>query len=278
MTEIKRRNGYYFYKGMQLPSVSTILKSAGNSEGLIHWACRQGGLGVIWGLSQVKDHQKLKEKLQSPSCVEWAIEQAKKGLASEGDRVKDFGTRVHYGIESRLNHKDIDIMGWSEDEKTALKTFEEFYSAVGFDPISVETSVYSPQYGYAGRLDLVAEVNEQQADAIRPYLTRSSDDIKPGLLMSDFKTGSMYYKSQAVQLSAYKQAYLETYKRQCTGGLIINIAREEPDRVKCHYFSAGTLENAFTQGLLPARQAWLYFDAPQWFFKQEQQHLKAVGE
>lgn len=280
MTEVKRRNGYYFYKGMQLPSVSTILKSAGNSEGLIHWACRQGGLGVIWGLSKIKDPSSLGQRLQSPACIEWAIEQAKAGLASEGDRVKDFGSRVHGGIEAHLNMNDLDTSAWTTEEKTALETFRNFYAEVGFDPISVEVSVFSPQFGYAGRLDLVAEVTEEQAEKIRPYLTRSSDDIEPGLLITDFKTGNMYPKSQSVQLAAYRQAYAETNNRKCTGGLIIQIAREEPDQIKCHYFNAESLDEAFQCGLMPARQAWLFFDAPKWFLKQvtETKKLKAVGE
>jgi len=280
MTEPKRRNGYYFYKVMQLPAVSTILKSAGNSEGLIHWACKQGGLGVIWGLTKLKDHTSLSERLKSPACIEWAIEQAKAGLAAEGDRVKDFGSRVHAGIEARLERTDIDISGWTPEEKIALETFEKFYAEVGFDPISVETSVFSSKYGFAGRLDLVAEVSEDQAEKIRPYLTRSSDDIEAGLLITDFKTGNMYPKSQSVQLAAYRQAYNETYQRNCSGGLIIQIAREEPDQIKCHYFSSESLDEAFSCGLMPARQAWLFFDAPKWFLKQvtETQKLKAVGE
>lgn len=266
--EVKRRNGFYPYKGFQLPSVSIILKSAGSSEGLIYWGCKQGGLGVIWGLSKLKDLDSLKEKLGSPACIEWAVEQAKQGLAAEGNRVKDFGSRVHSGIEARLKIQELDQSEWTEEEKTALKTFENFYQEVGFDPFSVETAIYSVEHRYAGTLDLVASFSPSQADLVRPYLTRSSSDIEEGLLICDFKTGAMYPKSQSVQLAAYARAYLETYGRKCTGGLIINIHREEPEKIKCHYFSKEELDEAFNEGFLSGLQVWKFFDAPKWFHNQ----------
>lgn len=269
MTEPKRRNGYYFYKGRQLPSVSTVMKSAGNSEGLIYWANKLGGLAVIWALAKLQNAEALKERLGSSNCLEWAIQQARNGLESEGNRVKDFGSRVHGGIEARLKRLDMTLEGWGEEEKTALETFEGFYSEVGFDPISIEAPIFSELYGYAGRLDLVAEVAAEQAELIRPGLTRGSDDIEPGLLICDFKTGSLYPRTHAVQLAAYSQGYEETYGRKCTGGLVINIARENPTEVKCHYFSGQELGRAFDQGFIPAYRTWLYFDAPKWFLKQE---------
>lgn len=273
MTEPKRRNGYYFYKGRQLPSVSTVMKSAGNSEGLIQWACKQGGLGVIWGLSKINNAEALKERLGSSECLEWAIQQARNGLASEGNRVKDFGSRVHAGIESRLKRLDMILEGWGEEEKTALDTFEKFYAEVGFDPIAIEATIFSDIYSYAGRLDLVAEVTQEQAELIRPSLTRGSDDIEPGLLITDFKTGSLYPAKHAVQLAAYRQGYEETYQRKCAGGLVINIERENPGEIKCHYFSSAELDRAFEQGFIPAYRTWMYFDAPKWFLKQENETI-----
>lgn len=273
--EMKRRNGYYFYKDRQLPSVSTILKSAGNSEGLVHWACKQGGLGVIWGLSKIKDAQSLSERLGSPSCIEWAVENAKMGLEAEGNRVKDFGSRVHKGIECHLKREDLDISEWTEEEKTALESFQKFYAHVGFDPIAVETPIYSEECGYAGRLDLVAEVNKEQVEKLRTYLTKSSPDIIPGLLICDFKTGKMYPRTQGVQLAAYSTAYAETFNRKCNGGLIINIERDAPDKVRCHYFRDIDLIDSFFFGFKPAYDVWMYWDAPRWFQQQEEE-LEAI--
>lgn len=282
MASNSRKNGYYFYKDRWLPSVSTILKSAGSSEGLIKWGAKQGGLGVIWGLSKIKDAQALSEKLGSPSCIEWAAESALAGLEAEGNRVKDFGSRVHHGIECRLKHTDIDLFDWNDEEKTALESFDNFYANVGFYPISIETTVYSGEYGFAGRLDLVAEINESQAEKLRPYLMKSSPDIQSGLLISDFKTGSLYVQSQSVQLAAYAEAYKETYDRQCTGGLLINIERENPERVRCYYIPKCDLKDAFSFGFLPAYHTWMWFDAPKWWKHQEEdlkefEKIKAVG-
>lgn len=272
MKEGKRRNGYYFYKDRQLPSVSTILKSAGNSEGLIQWACKQGGFGVIWGLSKIKNVEALHEKLSSPSCLEWAAEQARMGLSQEGERVKNFGTFVHSGIEARLNRVDFDLSDWTPEMKTALATFEKFYAEVGFDPTSVEVALYSPMYGYAGRADLIANISAEQAELIKPYLTKSSKEIVPGFVVCDFKTGSMYQKTQGVQLAAYAQACLETFGRVCNGGLLINIPRDEPETIKCHYFNEEELNQYFNKGFLSALETWKFFDAPKWFHAQENSH------
>lgn len=276
--EPRRRNGFYCYKERQVPSVSTILRSAGSPGGLIDWACKQGGLGVIWGLSKIKDIGALQEKLGSPSCIEWAIEQAKMGLESEGDRVKGFGTEVHAGMEATLKKINLDMSEWSDDMKIALETFLKFYDDIGFDPSSVECTIYSNKYGFAGRADLVMEINEEQVVKLKPYLTRNSDTVKPGRVMTDLKTGKMYPKSQIVQLAAYRQAYNETYGHLCTGGLIINIERNKPSEIKCHYVDGLELDQVFEEAFIPALNVWKYFDAPAWFHKQEKNNNQTLKE
>jgi len=267
---MKIRNGYYIHKNRYLPRVSSILNSAGSSDGLIYWGARQGGYGVIWGLSKINDYKKLKEKLSSTSCIEWASEQAVKALAVERDRVTSFGSNVHKVIECKLKQIDYSIESFTQDEKIALKSFDDFYAEINFDPISIEASVYSFKHSFAGTLDLVAEVNADQAAALSSYLKRSSDPVEPGLLICDFKTGSFYERSMGVQLAAYAQAYEETYKRKCTGGLVINIQRKNPEEVKCFFYSREYLDKAFSDGFVPAVQIWRYFDSPKWY----QKHLK----
>lgn len=268
MAEIKRKNGYYYHKDKWLPSVSTIMKSGGDPAGLIRWACKQGGFGVIWGLSKIKDHASLTDRLASPSCIEWAAEQAIAGLESEGDRVKGFGTNVHAGIEARLTRTDIDVSNWTVDEKKALETFCRFYEDIGFDPYLIEDTVYSEEVGFAGRLDLVADLSPEQCEKLSTYLTKTSAKPSPGLYMSDFKTGSLYVRSQQVQLSAYSVALKETRGRDCVGGMLINIPREEPEKCKVHIVTKEDMDFAFTEGFLPTLKCWKYYDAPKWYHQQ----------
>jgi hypothetical protein len=277
MAEIKRRNGYYLVRERQLPSVSTILKSAGSSEGLVQWGAKQGGLGVIWGLARINNIEELKERLGSPSCVEWASGAALANLSNEGDRVKGFGSNVHAGIEAHLKQITFEAE-LTEEEKTAIATFENFYAEIGFDPLSIETEVYNLEYGYAGRLDLAAEITEEQAQKLQTYLTKSSEPVQPGLIICDFKTGSMYPRSQVVQLAAYAFAYSKTYHRPCDGGLIINIKRDEPDKIKCHYFTRRELIDAYLDCFLPALKVWRFLDAPRWYRKAEEEREEELSK
>ena len=266
--ETTRRNGYYQYKDRQFPSVSTILKSAGNPGGLINWAAQQGGMGVIWGLAGIKNSQELEERLKSPAAIEWAKEQAMIGMCAERDRTASFGKLVHFGIEAELKHDVVDFSGWNDDMKKALDTFIKWETDTNVDVVAVEAEVFSPIHEFAGRLDAVLKIDEEVIAKLKPYLTKGSAVPVPGFVISDFKTGSMYPKSQSVQLAAYRQAYLETYSRECNGGMIINIKRDAPEKISCHYFSEVELAEAFEKGFLPAYQVWNFLDSPLWWNKQ----------
>ena len=273
VTETKRRNGYYQWREWQLPAVSTPLKSAGNNEGLMTWAAQSGGLGVIWGLSGIKSVGALAEKLKSSACIEWAKEQAVEGLEAERERPANFGTNLHSGIESFLKGFDFDISGWTPEMIIGLETFKAFYKEVGFDPVLVESQIFYTKelekgFGFSGRLDLVAGLDVAQVEKLKPYLMKSSETPEAGLMISDFKTGKLYIPKQEAQLSAYMMGYEETYDRKVTGGLLINIPRETPDKIKCYYSTRKTLDHAFEAGIRTAYATWLYFDAPKWFKKQ----------
>ena len=205
MTEPVRRNGYYNYDGFNFPSVSTITKFVGENEGLIRWACELGGQGVLWALKNATNAQ-FEEIIASPTVMNWSKEKAIEGLQREQERVTGFGKVVHHGIECRLKNVDLNLGDWTDAEKIALETFEKFYAEVGFDPILVEAAIYSPKYRYAGRLDLLANISQEQAEKIKPYLIRTSELIVAGKVLADFKTGSFYHKPHGIQIAAYAQA------------------------------------------------------------------------
>lgn len=258
MTEIKRRNGYYMLpNGRQEPSVSTILSCAGNPNGLIQWAAKQGAIGAAMEATR-----------KGSITIEEACEYGVAALKTESSRVQDFGTRVHLGIECHLKQMDLDVSAWSPAEIEAVKTFVSFYNDIGFDPHVIEASLYSVTHGYGGRCDLIADLSHEQVKRLEPYLTRSSDAPCPGRNVADFKTGTLYPTKVAAQLAAYKIAYEETSDTSIQGGLIIGIHRDQPSKIVVHAFSQDTLNDAFVNGFIPAQQVWKYWEAPKWWSKQ----------
>lgn len=259
MTEVKRRNGYYMMPtGRQDPSVSTILKSAGSADGLIQWAAKQGAIGAAMEATR-----------KGSITIEEAAEYGVAALRKESGRVADFGVNVHTGIECHLKRQDLDVSSWSPAEKTALESFKAFYEDIGFDPVVIEATLFSTEWNYAGRCDLIATLTQDQCNRLKPYLTNGSDEPKAGLNIADFKTGNIYPIKCAVQLAAYGEAYKEMTGKEIVGGFIVGIYREKPTQVKVHAFNDLSLSDAFANGFLSAWNVWKFFESPKWWRGQE---------
>lgn len=273
MTDPKRRNGYYPWQTYQFPSVSTILKSAGNSEGLVRWAAQQGGKGVIYALlPYVTDAGTLGARLGTAACLEWAVEAAAQGLKAESERVTNFGTHAHAGIEAHLQHQDYDFAAVTPQVQQAVQTFQTWFGTMDFVVRHVETTLYAPyaESGpFAGRCDLLVEATAATCTQLQPYLVRSSTVPQPGLWVVDIKTGSLYPEKHGVQLAAYAVGANQTWDWTITGGLVVNIPRDQPEHVKCSFWDTPALTDAYFRGFCPAYRTWWYFDAPRWFQQQE---------
>jgi hypothetical protein len=263
--EPQRRKGYYLIEGKNRPSVSMCTSSIGSSEGLIYWGADCGAKGVIWELGKIRSVEALKEKLDSPAAIQWAIEQGRRGLVSERDRVTDFGHVQHGGLEYIAKGIDVDPSEWPENARIAFNTLKSFWDDMNFNVKAVEKVVFSTAHGYGGRLDLMVKLEEEDCVKLKPYLMKISDAPTPGYCVTDLKTGSFYKQKHAIQLSAYSQAYLETMQREVSGGLIINIPREKPEEIDCCFFNEETLSDAFKRGFLTGKAAWEFLEAPQWY-------------
>jgi hypothetical protein len=204
------------------------------------------------------------------NVMQLAKEHAECALNAESSRTADFGTRVHDGIECYLKGWSINQQDWGAGEITALDSFKELCAKVGFVSKDVEKTVISRKHIFAGRLDWVTEL-PKNADAIKSYLKRNSDipPMNGGLIICDFKTGAMNVPTQTAQIGAYAQAYKEETGIELVGGMIINIPRETPDKIKCHYVGIAELKRAFNLGFKTAYRTWFWFQAPKWFKQQK---------
>lgn len=268
MTQIiERKNGYYISEktNKYYPSVSTILSKSGGAGGLVEWAAKQGGLGVIWALRRIQNYSELQTRLESTSCINWALESAIQGLQAEQKRVMGYGTDAHAGFEAIINGKD--YVSDINEVNLALNTFKQFWLNSGIKPLFIEEHVVSELNQYAGRLDLCVEISEQVANSLNAYTSRNSEGVQAGNVICDFKTGSIYFEKQLTQLAAYAYALEEKTGVKCNGAMLINIERDNPEKIKLYYKQREELEKAF-ECFIHMKKVWEYTEAPKWYNKQ----------
>lgn len=156
------------------PSVTTILSVLGKNA-LIQWAANEA-VDYICKTSSVDD----------PNLYE----NARTAYKRKSEKALDIGTQFHDLAERWLkneymykNTKPEDV---TDDVKEMMDNFVDWCNKHSVKPIAVEQKVIGD--GYAGRVDLIAEI----------------DGI---ITIADIKTSKAYYDDMGLQLAAYRNAY-----------------------------------------------------------------------
>ena len=160
----------------------------------------------------------------------------------------DIGTEVHNRIEWEIRS----IMGLeqlappselSPDAAVAWAAFSTWKQDVGLVPKGIEQVVWSRMFGYAGTLDLFADVTV-------PVLGERT-------AVFDWKTGKAIYPEAKVQAAAYAHALLEMeHVKELPWGCIVRLPKlsTDPGFEVC-WISPQELEKHF-QGFLAAKALW----------------------
>jgi hypothetical protein len=126
----------------------------------------------------------------------------------------EVGSQVHALIEWTMRAKLCQEAGpspsISDKGLWAFSIFETWAKKVSLKPILVEQTVYSCTHGYAGTMDLLAEV----------------DGI---LTIVDFKTGKAVYSEAHLQNAAYRTALREMGHGDAKQGIIVRLPKNEVD-------------------------------------------------
>lgn len=138
-----------------------------------------------------------------------------------------YGTFMHGQIESLLINRSYNLDGlrdnlleymereklpstfvnYAEDLKKDILSFAQFAKEYGVVPLCIEKSLYSPNGGYAGCLDLVASIYKHQH--VEGKEAKNDDRI---IGMIDFKSGrNGFHESHVHQLFMYKDMWLENF-------------------------------------------------------------------
>jgi hypothetical protein len=228
MTKTKRidtkRGRFYEVTGQKWPSVTTILSVLGK-DALIGWAAKQEREFVFEAARQVYTELVDGQERDTPMPV---LDEFDLKLADRLNVVKAhtkllkeasaIGTNVHARIEFELNVE----MGLEPEGEPKLASdsairayghYQDWRDTVELKPLHSELAVWSTVFGYAGTIDLIAEVTIEGERKVA---------------VIDFKTGKRIYREALLQNAAYRLAAKERGIPNDLG-LIVRLPKEPTD-------------------------------------------------
>lgn len=210
-----RAGRYYDTPDGTYPSVTTVLSVIGKPA-LINWAGkveRELVMGVSADLyADVSGTPKM-SRLAWLTTMEQRLgkQRAHQRLLAKAGEI---GSQTHALIEWTLRAKLCQQPGPSphitDKAQWAFMVFEDWAKSVSLKPILVEQIVWSNKHGFAGTMDLLAEVEGK-------------------LTVVDFKTGKAVYPEAHLQNAAYRSALREMGHADPVQGIIVRLPKDEKD-------------------------------------------------
>jgi hypothetical protein len=148
----------YAINGKRMPSVSTIAKALDtDNTGLLHWA---SGL-TCEGVAQLAAQNGSIEWINSGQSIKAALREAELTWTDVRDQAAKRGTNVHELIFAALaeRHKLPDLANLSEEERGYGRAAMRFWADRDPKPLFAEQMTASVKDGYAGRFDLLCEID-----------------------------------------------------------------------------------------------------------------------
>lgn len=252
LTKPTRQDGpsgrFYEVNGQRLPSVTHILSCLGKPA-LINWAANQERAACLDAAADLYTDLASTPPMSRSSFVATLTARIGKQKAHkrELEKAGEIGSQVHglieWNLRSQLGQKVGPEPRVVDDAQWAFMAFQDWANSVSLKPIYIEQTVFSLVHGYAGTMDLLAEVHGV-----------------PTLI--DFKTGKSIYAEAHLQNVAYQAALVEMGHQPAQGGRIVRLPKVQTDPA----FEVGVVPPV--ADLLPAFlsviQVW------RWWFAQEE--------
>lgn len=177
------RGKYHYYTdgdGKRIPGVTTIIGDGLPKPQLINWAANTTAEGAVNNWDTLTD--------LPPAARLKALQ----GIRYETtNKAKNRGTQIHGYAEALVQQKTVE--GIPDDLRGYTEAYVRFIDTWELDPVLVEVVVVNYSVGYAGTLDLVAEITSPAGER--------------EVWLCDIKTGEKgIYAETALQLSAYRFA------------------------------------------------------------------------
>lgn len=183
---VKTAKGHYYRDGAdhRIPGVTTILGNGVPKPALINWSANSTAEYAVDNWDRLTESTP-SERLNTLKGARYSV----------SDKAKKRGTEVH-GFGERLVKGEA-INDVPDELRGHVEAYVRFLDQFDVDPILVEATVVSYKYGYAGTLDLIADLTTGEQGAIERWLL-------------DLKTNEKgIFGETALQLAAYR--YAEKY-------------------------------------------------------------------
>lgn len=206
---------FYTVDDETYPSVTHILGCIGKPA-LINWAANQERSLVLDAAADLYTDIAGTPPMSRAAYVTTLQARCGKQKAHRKtlEKAADIGSQVHGLIEWNLRRELKQEVGPEprvvDNAQWAFMAFQDWASSVSLKPIHIEQMVWSRTYGYAGTMDLLAEVNGV-------------------LTLVDFKTGKAIYGEAHLQNVAYQVALSEMGHSTPAAGLIVRLPKMQTD-------------------------------------------------
>jgi hypothetical protein len=178
------RGRYHYYTdgdGHRIPGVTTIIDKGIPKPALINWAANATAEATINRWDEYADMP-----------IGQRLEALKRARYDVTNTAKNKGTLIHGYAEQLVQGKT--VTGIPDELRGYTEAYVRFIDAWQLDPILVEVVVVNYTIGFAGTLDLVAEITSPTSGEREVYLL-------------DIKTGEKgIFAETALQLSAYRHS------------------------------------------------------------------------
>jgi hypothetical protein len=211
------KSRFYDINGKHLPSVTTILSCIGKPA-LIAWSAKVERLMVMEESAALYETVAETPKMSKIAWLTTLQDRLGKTKASQKELAKasEIGSQAHVWIEHNIKAQLMHDVGpapiISPAAHLAVAAWENWKATVNFKPLLCEQPVWSEKYGYAGTMDLLAEINGEET-------------------LLDWKTGKAVYQEAFLQNAAYRYALREMKltQNQFTKGMIVRLPKVESD-------------------------------------------------
>jgi hypothetical protein len=168
---------WYTYNGTKLPGVTTVLGKALPKPALVGWAARS--------VAEFVADNPLEVEALRAAPRDTMVAELKETPYRERDKAANRGTEVHSYAEKLVKGEEVEV---PPELSGYVDAYIRFLDEWKPRPVLVEATVANLQWGYAGQLDLVADLpNGERA-------------------LLDLKTSKGVYPDMAPQIGAYRHA------------------------------------------------------------------------
>ena len=244
----ERGGRYYRVQDRLLPSVTNILSAVGKPA-LIGWAAKTERELCLSAACALWDEAPVGVRMSAMAYRATLEARIGKQKAHQRELTKagEIGTQVHglieWNIRKELGLPVKEQPKISDAAQWAFMAWEDWKKQANLRPLAAEQTVWSLRHGYAGTMDLLAEVDVVGAGRVTAVL--------------DWKTGKAVYGEALLQNAAYVHALCEmTLATPPVHGLIVRLPKVESDPAfEVKHVQAGE-QDELLQVFLAARDLW----------------------